>query len=277
MKKILSIALLAFTLGLPALAQLKTPAPSTTQKMTQDFGIGNIEISYSRPSAKGRKVFGDVVEFGKLWRTGANAPTRIKLNHDITLGGQNLAIGEYSLFTIPGEKEWEIVINKDPNKKNVFEYKKEDDVFRVKVPSARMTDKMETFTIEFANITNTACDLLLKWENTMVAIPLTTNYNEEVMKQIKDIMGKDEKPYNSAATYYMENGGDKAQALDWYKKGAANNPGAYWILLGQAKCELALGKKADALSTAAKALIAAKADDDAAYVKNIQAFLDKNK
>ncbi len=277
MKKITSIALLAFTLWLPASAQLKTPAPSTTQKITQDFGIGNIEVSYSRPSTKGRKVFGDVVEFGKLWRTGANAPTRIKLNHSITIGGQSLAIGEYSMFSIPGEKEWEIIINKDPEKKNVFEYKKEDDVFRVKVPSAKATDKTETFTIDFANVTNTTADMLLKWENTIVSIPLTTNYNDEVMKQIKDIMGKDEKPYNSAATYYMENGGDKMQALEWYKKGVTNNPNAYWILFGQAKCELALGKKADAMATAIKALAAAKADEDAAYVKNITAFMEKNK
>jgi Protein of unknown function (DUF2911) len=275
MKRIFSILLLAIAIS--GQAQLKTPQPSTTQKITQDFGISSIELSYSRPSAKGRKVYGDVVPFGSMWRTGANSPTRIKLNHDITLGGQKLAIGEYSVFTIPGEKEWEIIINKDPLKKNVFEYNKEDDVLRCKVPSQKTAASTETFTIQFANVTPTTCDMQLIWENTIVSIPLTTSYNDEVMKQITDIMGKDDKPYNSAATYYMENGGDKTQALEWFKKGAANNPKAYWILFGQAKCELALNKKADAMATAAKALAAAKADEDASYVKNITAFMEKNK
>jgi hypothetical protein len=277
MKKIICVGIFMLSIISASQAQLKTPQPSTTQKITQDFGIGNIELSYSRPGVKSRKVYGDVVPFGKLWRTGANGPTRIKINHDITIGGQPLAIGEYSIFTIPNEKEWEIIVNKDPNKKNVFDYVQADDVLRFKIASQKMGSTVESFTIGFANVTNTTCDMQLMWDNTIVSIPLTTTYKDEVMKQITDIMGKDDKPYNSAATFYLENGGDKTQALEWYKKGVANNPTAYWILMGQAKCELALGKKMEAIATATKGMAIATKEEDDSYVKNFKNFLDKNK
>src|ERR1051325_5516103 len=112
--------------------QLKTPAPSPTQTVQQDFGISSIQLIYSRPGMKGRKIFGDLVPYNKVWRTGANAATRIKFNDDVMIAGQPLKAGEYAIYTVPGETEWQIIINKGSANWGT-EYKQEDDIFRVKV------------------------------------------------------------------------------------------------------------------------------------------------
>src|SRR5688572_28080625 len=131
-------------------AQLKMPAPSPAQTIKQDFGLSSIELAYSRPSMKGRKIFGDLVPYGQMWRTGANAPTRIKFGDDVTIGGQAVKAGEYAIFTIPNENEWEIILNKVVDK-GLDEYKKEEDVARFKVKPTAMPAPVETFTMQFAN------------------------------------------------------------------------------------------------------------------------------
>src|SRR5688572_4252495 len=114
-------------------AQLKTPQPSPTQTIKQDFGISTVELTYSRPSMKGRKIFGDLVPYNAIWRTGANAATKIKFADEVTIGGQKIKAGDYVLYTIPGETEWEVILNKGLTNWGIDGYKKEDDVARVKV------------------------------------------------------------------------------------------------------------------------------------------------
>lgn len=277
MKKLIAAVFISISFINTSSAQLKTPMPSPNATISQGFGIAKIEVTYSRPSVKGRKVFGELVEYNKLWRTGANAPTRFKIDHEINFGGKTLPIGEYSIFSIPNPKEWEIVVNKDPEKKNVFEYKKEDDVLRITIPAQQIASKIETFTISFADITDSTCNFQLMWENTLVSIPLKINCKAEVFQQISEVMSKDSKPYYSAANYYMDNGGDLNQALTWYKKAAEINPKAYWVLFGQAKAELKLGKKAEAIKSAEKSIELAKADNDLDYAKQVEAFLAEAK
>jgi tetratricopeptide (TPR) repeat protein len=277
MKKLIATLIIATAVFNTANAQLKMPIPSPNATITQGLGISKIEVTYSRPGIKGRKIFGDLVEYNKLWRTGANSPTRFKIDHEINFGGKMLAAGEYSIFSIPNEKQWEIIVNKDPEKKNVFEYNQADDVIRVQIPVQQTATKTETFTILFTDISDTTCNFQLMWENTLVSIPLKITYKAEVMKQISEVMGKDSRPYYTAANYYLENGGDVNQALEWYKKAVEMNPKAYWVLLGQAKAELKLGKKENAIQTAEKAVVLAKADNDPAYVKLIEAVIAEAK
>jgi hypothetical protein len=288
-KLILSCMLMAATTIVVHAQQLKTPAPSTTQKISQEFGIGSIDLSYSRPGVKNRKVFGDLVPFGKMWRTGANTATRIKFSHDATVAGQLVKAGEYSIFTIPNENSWTFILNKDPNSKGVPEYKKEDDVLNTIVQSDQMVklppmklrkgesvpviNVVETFTMQFANITSNSCELHIMWENTAVKIPIKVEYDEAVMKQIDNIMNKDTKPYYSSAMYYMENGKDLNKALEWFNKALEQNSKAYWVMLNKAKCQQKLGSKAEALETAKKTLELAKEGKNEDYVKMAETLI----
>src|SRR5829696_2494017 len=139
---------------------LRTPQPSTTQTIKQDLGIGSVELSYSRPGMKGRKIFGDLVPYGKVWRTGANSATRIKFSDDVTIGGQLLKAGEYAIYTVPGEKEWEFIINKGSANWGT-EYKQEDDIVRVKATPVKLDQTVESFTMQFANVKSNSTDLQL--------------------------------------------------------------------------------------------------------------------
>jgi hypothetical protein len=293
MKKVYSLlCAIALTYGVNAQA-LKTPQPSTTQKLTQDFGIGSIDLTYSRPNMNGRKVFGDLVPYGKLWRTGANGPTRIKFSNSVEIAGKKLAAGEYSLFTIPNADSWTIVFNADSKLGNVFDYKQSEDSLRVEVKPATMfpvvkvkkgkmmvetpAATLETFTMQFANVKSSSCELHIMWENTAVAIPITVNFDADVMKQINTLFNKDTKPYYAAANYYMENNKDLNQALEWYKKAAEMRPDGYWIQMNMAKCLEKLGKTDDGLMAAQKCLELAQKADNQDYVKLANDFIAKYK
>ncbi len=266
MRKILFAAAALLFLS-SADAQLKTPAPSPTQTIKQDFGLSSIELTYSRPGMKGRKVFGDLVPWGKIWRTGANAATRIKFADDVTLGTQTVKAGDYVLYTIPSEKEWEIIINKGTSNWGIDGYKTEDDVARVKVNAMKTEMPIETFTMQFINIKPNACDLRVQWENTAVNIPITTDVESKVMAQIDQQMNKDNRPYFNAAMYYMETGKDLNQSLAWFDKAVEQNPTAFWIHHQRANCLAKLGKKAEAKAAAEKSKDLATKDNNQDYVK----------
>jgi hypothetical protein len=247
-------------------AQLKTPAPSPTQTVKQDFGISSVELIYSRPGMKGRKVFGDLVPYGKVWRTGANSATRVKFNDDVTIAGQPLKAGEYALFTIPNENEWEIIINKGTANWGT-EYKEEADVIRVKVKPMKLDDAVETFTMQFDNVKAASADLTIMWDKTGVAIPIATDIDSKVMAQINNLMNKDNRPYFNAAMYYLEAGKDLNQAVTWFDKAIEQNPTAFWVYHQKANALAKLGKKDEAKQTANKSIELAKAQKNDDYVK----------
>lgn len=144
---------------------LKTPAPSPLQTVKQNFGLGEISVEYSRPSAKGRAIYGDVVPFGAIWRTGANSSTKITIGEDTKIEGNAIAAGTYAIYTLPGKDAWDIMFYKDLSLGgNVGEYKKEDEVLRVSVKPTAYAQKIETFTINFSDITATTCNVELLWE-----------------------------------------------------------------------------------------------------------------
>lgn len=266
MKKIIITAAAVFAL-LSADAQLRTPAPSPTQTIKQDFGLASVELSYSRPAMKGRKVFGDLVPFGKVWRTGANSATTINFGEEVTIGGKKIPAGKYGLLSIPDKNSWTLIISKQLDVTSPAAYKQDMDVVRVDAKTMKMDDNMESFTMQFVNVKPTSCELHIMWENTAVALPITVDVETKVMAQIDQLMNKDNRPYFNAAMYYLDNGKDLNQALAWFDKAVEAQPTAFWIHHQRANCLAKLGKKEDAKKAAEKSkeLAAAAKNDD--YVK----------
>jgi hypothetical protein len=263
MRKLIITAIAAFIL-VSADAQLKTPAPSPTQTIKQDFGLSSIELSYSRPGIKGRKVFGDLVPFGKIWRTGANNATTLVFGDDISIGSTKIPAGKYGLLSIPDKDKWTLIITKQLDVTSPAAYNQDQDVVRIMVEPMKIKDPVETFTMQFANVTPGSCELHIMWENTEVALPINTDVETKVMAQIDNQMNKDNRPYFNAALYYMESGKDLNQALAWFDKAVELQPDAYWIRHQRANCLAKLGKKDEAKAEAEKSkqlAIAAKNDD----------------
>ena len=267
MKQIFMIALAA-TIHSHAIAQtLTTPQPSPTQTVKQNFSTGNIELSYSRPGKKGRTVFGDLVPFGKVWRTGANGATTLTFSDDVTIGGKEVKAGKYGLLSIPGADKWTLIITKDVDVTSPAAYKEENDVVRVEAPVMKLPFPVETFTITFADLTGSSTNLHLLWENTLVALPVSTSTEARVMKQIDDVMNKDGKPYFSAAQYYYDNGKDLGQALTWVNKAIENNKEAFWMYMLKARIHAKQRDKAAAKVAATTVVeLATKAQNDD-YIK----------
>jgi hypothetical protein len=266
MKKLILAAAAVFTL-LSADAQLRTPAPSPTQNLKQDFGLASIELSYSRPNMKGRAIFGDLVPFGKVWRTGANQATTLTFGEEVSIGGKKIPAGKYGLVSIPNKDSWTLIITKQLDVTSPAAYKQEQDVVRVDVKPVKMDYKMETFTMQFANVKPTTCELHIMWDNTAVALPISSDVETKVLAQIDNQMNKDNRPYFGAAMYYMDNGKDLNQALAWFDKAVELNPSAFWIHHQRANCLAKLGKKKEAKTAAEKSrelAVTAKNDD---YVK----------
>ena len=266
MKKLLTIA--AFAIGSAAFAQsLTTPQPSTTQTIKQNFGLSSIELSYSRPNMKGRTVMGNLVPFGKVWRTGANSATTLTFGDDVTIGNKLVTAGKYGLVTIPGKDSWVLIITKQLDVTSPSAYKEESDVVRVTAIPTNLKDKVESFTMQFGNVKSNTCSLDLMWENTSVSLPISTDVDTKVMKQIENIMTKDNLPYFNAGMYYLENGKDLNQALTWFNKAAEQNPTAFWIQHQKANCLAKLGKKTEAIAAATKSLELAAEAKNSDYVK----------
>jgi len=279
MKKI-TIAASLFLCTCIAQAQVKMPAPSPTQTIKQDFGIGSIELTYSRPSAKGRKVFGDVVPDGKLWRTGANAATKIFFSEPVEIGGKKLDSGTYVLYTIPNIDSWEIILNKGLTNSGVDGYKESEDIVRFKTEPVKTKSMMETFTMQFADVKPETCVLQLMWENKLVNIPIKTDFKEKVKTQIEAALLTDNKPYWQAAQFYNEYDKNLPKALENVSKAIEGNQKAYWMFLYKAKIQKEMGDIAGALASSATSLTLAKEANNNDYVRmneKLQKDLNQNK
>lgn len=267
LKKIIICAAAALTFYVADAQQLRTPPPSPKQTLKQEFGVGEVELTYSRPSAKGRTIYGDLVPYGSLWRTGANAATKIKFSDDVTVGGQPVKAGEYVIYTVPAQNEWEVVLNKGLTNWGIDGYKKEDDVARFKVRPINTPESMETFTMQFANVKNNSADLRIWWDKTAIVVPITTDVDSKVMAQINNVMNRDTRPYFAAATYYMETGKDINQAVAWFDKAIEQNPEAFWVHHQRANALAKAGKKADARAAAQLSMELARKANNNDYVK----------
>jgi hypothetical protein len=266
MKKIVTSFLFA-AIAIAATAQVKFPAPSPTQTIKQDFGLGNIELTYSRPVAKGRKVFGDLVPYNDIWRTGANGATILKLNDSYEIGGKLLDTGSYALYTIPNADSWTVILNKGIKNWGVDGYTDSADVVRFTVTPMKTKTKVESFTMQFADVKPQTCELHIMWEKTAIAIPIKANIVDKIEASINKAMETDKKPYWQATQFYNEYKNNPAKALENATLAVKANDKAFWIWLYKAKLENTLGQKDAAKASVTKSIDEATKADNKDYVK----------
>jgi len=267
MKK-LCLALTAF-ITLSATAQIRMPQPSPTQRIIQDFGLGQIEVNYSRPSLKGRVPFkekGDFVPQGAMWRTGANSATKLRFTDQVMMGGKLIDSGLYVLYTIPGKDYWEIIINKGITNSGLDGYKTSEDVHRFTVKPGKTGSSVETFTIQVANVLAESCELQLMWGNTVVSIPMSVNLRDRIRASVEKALSAspvNPASYSAAANFYYEWDKDLNKALSNISKATEANPKAFWLFLQQARIQKDLGDKASAKASAQKCVeLATEAKND---------------
>ena len=274
--------LLLLLLSQVVLAQeLNTPAPSPKGTVTQIVGLTEVSISYSRPGVKGRVIFGDLVPYGELWRTGANNSTTLKFADDVQIGGKAVPAGEYALFTIPQKDEWTIIISKSIGW-GTGEYKEEQDIARFTVPAQKLGKSVERLTIEIADMTNNSANIVVKWDRTAVSFALTCDTDAKVMSQINQIMqnppADNANVYYNAANYYFETGKDLGQALKWVDKSISLKPDAFWMVRLKSRVQAKMGNYEAAIATARLGIEAAKKANNEQYVKfNEEAIVEWSK
>ena len=266
-----------------ASAQISLPAPSPAGKVYTKVGLTDVDISYSRPKAKGRKIYGSgdafLVPFGQIWRTGANSGSIITTSTDLTVGGSNLPAGEYMIITIPNADSWDVIFYKDISiGGNMAKHKQENEQIRVKGNVSKLTEPVEALTFNIADLSadGSTAALELAWENTSVKVELKTDFDSVVMKQIEDNTKVNPGNYLASANYYFSTGRDLDQAIKWMDLYLAENSTQYWNLYLKAQM---LAKKGDkksikeAIATAEDSLAKAKAAKNNTYVKNNEALI----
>ncbi|MCC6186146.1 MAG: DUF2911 domain-containing protein [Chitinophagaceae bacterium] len=257
---------------------VKMPAPSPSQTIKQSFGLGEISVDYSRPLVKGRVVFGDLVPYGKTWRTGANGATKITFTDDVNFGGKDVKAGTYALYTIPGKSSWTIMLYNDLTLGgNVADYNTEKELLRIEASPKTTESKIESFTIELANVKPTSATLQLMWDYTKVSVKITTEIESRIMKNIDAVMTADARPYYQSASYYYENDKDLTKAKMWIEKAVEQNPKAFWVRLLKAKIEMKMGDKKAAVATANEVIALATEAKNDDYVKMAKKLISEAK
>lgn len=252
-------------------AQIVTPDLSPFATVSQKVGFNEVRIEYSRPSVRGRVIFGELVPYGKVWRVGANASTKLYVREPLTLEDKYpLSPGTYALYAIPAKTEWTIIVSRDPYLWGAFGYKEEYDAVRFMVKPQPLKEQVETFTIQFANICASCADVQLLWDYTKVSFRISTNADEKVMAEIKTFTnnpeGKLAGEYYLAAKYYLDTNRDLKQALEWVNKSLQYQPEAYWVTHTKAEIQAKMGDFTAAIETATLSKEQAKAKNDADYI-----------
>jgi hypothetical protein len=245
--------------------KIEFPQASPTASVKERVGVTAVSVDYSRPSARERKIFGGLVPYGEVWRTGANAATKITFSTDVKLGGAAVPAGSYALFTIPGEAEWTVILSKVVDGQwGSYAYDKKDDQARVKVRAVAMSEPLETMTISLQDMHAGKANLVVAWEKTKVPIELDTDVVGKIKPQIEAAMaGGDEKPYFAAAMFYYENDLDMNLAKEWIEAAAKKQPDAVWIIYRKGLILKKAGDKEGAMTAAKQAReLASKADGE---------------
>jgi hypothetical protein len=263
--------------------KIEFPAASQHAVVKQRVGLTDVEVDYSRPNKNDREIFGGLVPYGKLWRTGANAPTKIKFSNTVTLGGKEIPAGEYALFTIPTANEWTIILSKDAKLQSWTDYRQENDAARFTAKPEPIPVTVETFTIALTDVKGASATLNFIWDTTRVPVKLTTNDVEQVSKQLDAVVRAgtplDPRIAYQAAAFYYDNNKDMNQAAKWIDQALAKNPDAYFMYYKKAQIQARLGNKKEAIISAQKAidiLKKSKAPDESA-IRNAQQIIDSSK
>ena len=249
-------------------AKVDFPSPSPLGTLKQRVGLTDIEIIYSRPSAKGRPIFGGLVPYGEVWRTGANGRTTISFSTAVKLNGTDIPAGKYSLFTIPGSTEWTVALNKDTTA-SPFAYNASNDVARVTAPAVKLAENIETFSIMIDAIRDDSATIDLIWEHTAVPIHLTLDLVSTLQPQIEGAMSAsgDKKPYYQAAMFYYDHNLDLQKAKTWIENATLSGE-TYYVVHLKAKILAKSGDKEGAITAAKRSSeLAAKAEGASGYLK----------
>ncbi|TAE38998.1 MAG: DUF2911 domain-containing protein [Runella slithyformis] len=268
---------LFFTLALAAVAsfsiqaQINTPSPSPSATVSQGVGLAKVSIEYSRPSLRGRKMFGTpLAAYGSVWRTGANKIPNLTFSQEVMIEGKKIAAGTYGLFTIPAEGEWTIILSKNPNQWGAYDYKEADDALRVKVKAEKLAKSEEHFTMEFTDFTPTSAKITIRWENAQAKFTVSHDPDAQIMAEIKEkttaaTVSAD--TYSAAANYYYDTNRDLQQAYEWASK-VVEKDQKYWTYFLRGKIAAKIGKCDVAIGDAEKGLKLAKEANDGAYIVN---------
>lgn len=249
--------------------QIQMPQASPSAKITQQFGLSTVSVDYSRPSAKGRKIFGELVPFGQVWRTGANSATRLNFSSEVTIADQKVPAGTYALYAIPEKSEWTLILSKNTELWGAIGYSQGEDQLRFKVPASKTSKKYESFEISFNNVSDNSVQVFLNWENTQVGFKISAEVDPIVMadiqKQVIDAKSTDPALLFQAGSYYFTASKDINQAYAWVKQSTDADP-KYWTMHLRAKIEMALGMKTEAHDSATKSKAMAEEANNPDYV-----------
>ncbi len=245
-------------------AQVKTPQASPVCTISQAVGTSDISITYSRPGAKNRAIFGNIVPYDKMWRTGANKATKISFSEEVTFAGQKLPAGEYSLFTIPSTSEWEVILNNELNLWGTGEYNEADDVLRVKIPSSSNENHIESLTIDLNTFSSSGADLTISWEKTKIIIPINTNAIEKIQKEYTTLLeeGPSANTYYKGARFFLENNLDLELALKWINSAIEKRPEAFWMSYQKARILVLMNNSKEAIKVAKEVITMSEAAED---------------
>ncbi len=256
----------AFTLQ----AQIQTPQPSPSSKVHQSIGLSEVSVDYSRPAMRGRTIFGDLVPYGKLWRTGANMRTKFTTDSDLKINGKDLKKGSYAILSIPNKEAWELIFYTEYQAGGAPAELDESKVaLRVSAKTYPMEHAAENFTIGFGDLADgVSGNMYITWEKTMVMVKIETPTDEMAVKSIEKVMaGPSANDYFSAASYYRSSGKDLNKALEWVSKAVEMNPDAFWMSRQKSLIQADLGDKKGAIASAKISLAAAQKAGNADYVK----------
>src|SRR5437773_17812 len=263
--------------------KIEFPAASQHAVVKQRVGLTDIEVDYSRPNKNDREIFGGLVPYGKLWRTGANAVTKIKFSDAVTLGGKEIPAGEYALFTIPTADEWTIIISKDAKVQSTADYRQENDAMRLTAKPEPFPVTIETFTIELADVKGASATLNFLWDKTRVPVKLTTDDVQQVSNQLDAVVTAgtplDPRTAYQAAAFYYDNNKDMNLAARWIDQALEKNPDAYFMHYKKAQIQAKLGNKKETIASAQKTIDILKKDKapDESAIRNAQQIIDSSK
>lgn len=261
------VAMLLLAMGPEVYAQAKFPPASSPQKVTQGLGINDVELVYNRPSMRGRQIFGSLVPYGEVWRTGANTVSAITFVEDVTIAGHQVPAGTYGILSIPTRQEWTIILSKNSQQWGAYSYNQDEDQLRFNVKPTTLASPVETFTIDFSDVTTNSLQVNISWETTQVSFDITVDQDAQIMASIDEAMKGDRKPYFPAAQYYFNNDKDISKAVEWVNEAEKANDKAPHIKYWKARIQLKAGDKAGAAATAARGVEIAEAAGNAEYVK----------
>ncbi|MEZ4874723.1 MAG: DUF2911 domain-containing protein [Flavobacteriaceae bacterium] len=268
MKKILLFVAVSF-FTYSGFSQIETPAASPSQKIEQTVGLTNVTLEYSRPSMKGRKIFGDLVPYDNVWRTGANANTKITFSDDVMVNGTTLKAGSYAIYTKPSQRTWEVYFYTDTNNWGTpQEWDEAKVASTVKVNTYPIPMPIETFTMSFDDLTNSTANLGIMWENLYVGVPITFMTDKAVSANIEKVMGgPSSNDYYAAAVYYLEADKDINKAKMWIDKAIAmREQPAFWYYRQQSLIYAKAGDKKGAIAAAKTSLDLATKAGNADYI-----------